>query len=188
MRRSGEPFEPKPALVFEPALQRTPLLAAWDSPVSDGGFDSGAPAAPATVAASISPTPAADSGLAERWALVVEDNEVNQRVLTGMLGRLGWMCRLAHNGAQAVKLVAASEFEVILMDCHMPVMDGFEAARRIRAAGAQDGRRRVPIIAVTADARSESRPLCLEAGMDDFLSKPFRRAELEEILRKWVQF
>ncbi len=111
--------------------------------------------------------------------LLVEDNATNYRVVQAMLQRLGCAVTRAENGAVAVERVRESSFDAILMDCQMPVMDGFEAAARIRLEphGAQ-----VPIIALTANALVEQRELCLTAGMTDYLTKPVKREQLAQHL------
>ena len=118
--------------------------------------------------------------------LVVEDNAVNQLVAEGVLGGLGYEVHLADNGAEGVAAVADDYrgFDVILMDCQMPVMDGYDATRAIRAM--QRGRTRTPIIAMTAAAVAEERERCLAAGMDDFLAKPVDVALLEATLDRWA--
>jgi PAS domain S-box-containing protein len=117
--------------------------------------------------------------------LVVEDNEVNRRVAELMLGRLGFEVATASNGAEALRALEGRTFDAILMDCQMPVMDGFESTRRIRAEES-GGDRRTPILALTAHARPEDEEECLRSGMDDHLSKPIRLSELESALDRWV--
>ncbi|MBB6403200.1 PAS domain S-box protein [Arthrobacter sp. AZCC_0090] len=116
--------------------------------------------------------------------LVVEDNEVNQLVACEMVTKLGYQAEVAANGAEAVSAIAAHSYAAVLMDCHMPVMDGFEATRSIRAQGNRSAR--LPIIAMTAGAQDEDRERCLSAGMDDYLSKPVDLAALDEALKRWV--
>ena len=120
-----------------------------------------------------------------RRVLLVEDNSVNQEVARSLLELLQCDCTIADNGARAVELlVDEHEFDVVLMDCQMPEMDGFEATRRVRTNEAQGGGH-VPIVALTANAMVGDRELCLAAGMDDFLSKPFTMAQLRASLRRW---
>ena len=111
--------------------------------------------------------------------LLVEDNSVNQIVAGEILRRLGHAMTLAANGQEALDILEQQSFDVVLMDCQMPVMDGFEATRRIRAHPRLSNTR---IIAVTANAMQGDREKCLAAGMDDFISKPLRPSELEAIL------
>ncbi|AXS80900.1 ATP-binding protein [Dechloromonas sp. HYN0024] len=112
--------------------------------------------------------------------LLVEDNQVNQKLATALLERQGYRVTLAENGAQAVELVRASPnaFSIILMDMQMPVMDGLEATRQIRANEKTDGRKPVPIVAMTANAMQGDREICVAAGMDDYLAKPIRADEM----------
>jgi signal transduction histidine kinase/AmiR/NasT family two-component response regulator len=122
--------------------------------------------------------------------LVVEDNENNRLMVREMLSERDVFCLEAENGREALAAVeTAGELDLILMDCRMPLMDGYEATRRIREWEEDvglPGSRRIPIIALTANASAENRRTCLEAGMDDYLSKPFRMAELFEVLEKWM--
>jgi PAS domain S-box-containing protein len=120
--------------------------------------------------------------------LLAEDNAVNQAVTNAMLGTLGCGAKIVGNGLQAVEAATAGEFDVILMDCNMPQLDGWEATRRIRAwEAAKHAPHKVPIIALTANALQGDRERCLEAGMDDFLSKPFKREELLHVLARWTK-
>ena len=116
--------------------------------------------------------------------LVAEDNAINRKVAARMLEKLGYAAQMAENGEQAVEAFDAGAFDAILMDCQMPKMDGFEAARAIRQ---REGESRVPIIAMTAEAISGSRDACLAAGMDDYLSKPVRLEHLAAVLKRWIE-
>ena len=119
--------------------------------------------------------------------LLVEDNEVNAFIATMTLESLGVNCRHAKNGEVAVELFRQQAFDVVLMDCEMPVMDGYEAVRLIRALEAEDtARERTPIIALTAHALSGDREACLAHGMDDYLTKPFDRQDLAGVLARWL--
>ncbi|HYD96835.1 MAG TPA: response regulator [Noviherbaspirillum sp.] len=120
---------------------------------------------------------------AGRRILVADDNPVNQEVAVRLLEKLGCRCEVAANGVQAVALQTARPCELVLMDCEMPELDGFEATRRIRAF---EGRRGVPIIALTASTGQGEREQCLAAGMDDFLSKPIRPQMLGDMLARWL--
>ncbi|MBP5969304.1 response regulator [Pseudomonas iridis] len=120
---------------------------------------------------------------AGRTVLLVEDNPVNQTVIEAMLRSLGFTVSVATDGAQAVRSAQGSEFEVILMDCRLPIIDGYEATRQIRDL---PGRGNVPIIALTANALQGDRETCLSAGMNDYLAKPFKRNDLQQILQRWV--
>ncbi len=116
--------------------------------------------------------------------LVVEDNLANQRVATMMLTKLGFTVDVAANGPLALTQLGAQSFDAVLMDCQMPGLDGYEATRRIRSGGLVGVNARVPIIALTAFARPEDRARCLEAGMDDYVSKPIRVVELQAALER----
>ncbi|NDY72971.1 hypothetical protein DO021_16240 [Desulfobacter hydrogenophilus] len=119
--------------------------------------------------------------------LVVEDNTINQEVSSGILKNLGCRVDLAENGEIALAAVEDKSYDIIFMDCQMPVMDGYDATRRIRAMGnssRNDGE--LPIIALTAHALAGDRVKCIEAGMDDHLAKPFGKSQMAEILRRWL--
>jgi CheY-like chemotaxis protein len=115
--------------------------------------------------------------------LLVEDNPVNQLVAKGMLGKLGCEVTTAAHGAEALDQLEQREFDLVLMDCNMPVMDGYEASRQIRRSGRWP---QLPIVALTANAMSEERERCRAAGMSDYLAKPFRREELAALLDLWI--
>ena len=135
-----------------------------------------------TVTAPRSSSPNGDGG--GRNVLLVEDNPVNQTVIEAMLRSLGFTVSVATDGAQAVRSAESLIFEAILMDCRLPIIDGYEATRQIRQLpGCTD----VPIIALTANALQGDREACLSAGMNDYLAKPFKRADLQQILQRWVQ-
>ncbi|HET8730363.1 MAG TPA: PAS domain S-box protein [Moraxellaceae bacterium] len=116
--------------------------------------------------------------------LVVEDNPVNQLMACKMLGLMGLHVDVAGNGAEALASVQRSPYDLILMDCDMPVMDGFEATRAIRAL--EPPYRQVPIVAMTASALKDDRSKCLEAGMADFVSKPVRLEDMAKVVERWL--
>ncbi|AUG39949.1 MULTISPECIES: ATP-binding protein [Pseudomonas] len=119
-----------------------------------------------------------------RNVLLVEDNPVNQTVIQAMLRSLGFTVSIATDGAQAIRSAESLIFEAILMDCRLPLIDGYEATRQIRQLpGCAD----LPIIALTANALQGDREACLSAGMNDYLAKPFKRTDLQQILQRWVQ-
>jgi CheY-like chemotaxis protein len=118
--------------------------------------------------------------------LLVEDNAVNQQVGVTMLRRLGCRVDLARNGIEAVSMSGERAYDVILMDCQMPEMDGFEATARIRAREARTGASRIPIVALTANVMRGDRERCLTAGMDDYLAKPFKKVELVATVSRWA--
>jgi CheY-like chemotaxis protein len=118
--------------------------------------------------------------------LLVEDNPVNLMVGQRLLGVLGTDCDAAGNGEEALLRMSASRYDLVLMDCQMPVMDGYTATRRWRELEREAGDgRHLPIIAMTANAMAGDRQKCLDAGMDDYLAKPVTRAELERSLHRW---
>jgi CheY-like chemotaxis protein len=116
--------------------------------------------------------------------LLAEDNAVNQKVALRMLEKLGAETTLAKDGGAATAAATQGEFDIILMDCHMPVKDGYQATEAIRKHEKTTGGR-VPIIALTANAMQGDRENCVAAGMDDYLPKPVRANELQQMLEKW---
>lgn len=118
--------------------------------------------------------------------LLVEDNEVNQLISQAILKRLDCEVTLACNGAEAVEEFLSQSFDLILMDCNMPVMDGFEATKRIRAWEMQNNIRQTPIVALTAHAFDEVKQRCINVGMYEHLSKPFDQDQLRNILQKFI--
>ena len=118
--------------------------------------------------------------------LVVEDNGLNQKVAILLLERLGMKAEIAKNGLEAIEAINHRQFSVILMDCHMPEMDGFEATAAIRAIQASRGDY-TPIIAVTALTSENDRQRCLDAGMDDYLAKPIEKDLLKNKIDLWLQ-
>ncbi len=135
-----------------------------------------------TINVAISPT--AERSLTH--VLIVEDNPLNQEVAMAMLENMKCDCVVMDNGHKALQLLKQSHhFDVVLMDCQMPTMDGYEATSLFREYEAAQGNKHLPIIALTANAMQGDRERCLQAGMDDFLSKPFRITELHEKLTKW---
>ncbi len=128
--------------------------------------------------------------------LLVEDNELNQQVVLGILEGVGRTATVVENGRDAVKRLTSQSFDVVLMDCQMPLMDGYEATRLIRqqerfarsGSDRLDARpHRVPIVAMTASAMAGDREKCLRSGMDDYLSKPFTRDSLLRVINKWLK-
>lgn len=115
--------------------------------------------------------------------LLVEDNQVNQVVASSMLRKLGHRVTLAENGKRALEALKSEEFDIVLMDCQMPVMDGYAATRRIRENPAL---RELPVIAVTANVMQGDRDDCLESGMNDYITKPYNRADLKSVIDRWA--
>jgi signal transduction histidine kinase/CheY-like chemotaxis protein len=118
--------------------------------------------------------------------LLVEDNKVNQLVAMKMLLTLGLTVQMEENGERAFQVCGENKFDLILMDCQMPVMDGYQATRAIREREKHQGLKRVPIIAMTANALDGDRQKCLDADMDDYLAKPVKRDALREKLGTWL--
>ena len=118
--------------------------------------------------------------------LLVEDNPVNQQVALGILGKLGLRARAAGNGAEALAALEEEDFDLVLLDVQMPVMDGLEAARSVRDPGSSVRDHRIPLIAMTAHAMQGDREACLAAGMDDYLPKPVKPGALAELLERWL--
>ena len=118
--------------------------------------------------------------------LVAEDNAVNQRLVKRMLEKMGYRVDIALDGYQAVMFAMASRYDIIIMDCSMPEMDGYQATAEIRRLHKEGALRRIPVIALTANALPEDRERCLAAGMDDYLSKPIARDDLRAMLDKYL--
>ncbi len=116
--------------------------------------------------------------------LIVEDNRINQQVALGMLERLGCEVEIAETGKEALEAVSRKTYDMVLMDCQMPEMDGYEATRRIRLM--ENNERHQPIVAMTADVQAGASEQCIEAGMDDYLPKPVRLNSLNEKLCRWT--
>ena len=133
-------------------------------------------------------TPALDAAPGgSGFVLVVEDNPINRMVIGGLLKKLGVPVENAENGLEAVALITAGARPLLVfMDCQMPLMDGFSATEAIRSWEAQNGKKRLAIVALTAGAFDEDRERCLAAGMDDFLAKPLRLPDLELALARWI--
>ncbi|MBV9505855.1 MAG: response regulator [Acidobacteriia bacterium] len=116
--------------------------------------------------------------------LLAEDNAINQKVAMLQLKKLGYAARAVANGQEVLQALDGNHYDIILMDCQMPGVDGYEATREIRRREA--GNRRTAIIALTSNAQDEDRNRCLAEGMDDFISKPLQLATLAECLTKWT--
>jgi CheY-like chemotaxis protein len=129
---------------------------------------------------------ATDSGQRPLRVLLAEDNESNTLLARTIMEMLGCEVVAVGTGRLAVSAVQRERFDVILMDFHMPAMDGLEATREIRRIEAQAGtREHIPIVAITASAMESERQECLRSGMDDVLVKPFRPDDLRQLLKKW---
>jgi CheY-like chemotaxis protein len=122
---------------------------------------------------------------ASRRILLVEDNPVNQKVALHVLARLGYRADVVQDGHQAVLAWRRGDYELILMDCDMPVMDGYEATRQIRDQ--EQGATHIPVVALTAHAVLGAEAKCRAAGMDAYLTKPLNRKKLEDCLDQFLQ-
>jgi len=180
--RISRPFKPSHLRRAIVSTDITTVESAGDTPRTSDP----APATVATAAAgntALGPKPEPEDAVSLRL-LVVEDNVVNQKVALAMLNKLGHQVDMAANGVEAVAAVESEEYDLLLMDCQMPEMDGYEATREIRRRQGQ--RRHTPIIAMTANAMKGDREKCFEAGMDDFVSKPVSRVAIVDVLARWT--
>ena len=139
------------------------------------------PDSPPAVQPAALPVPSSPPSGGHRQILLVEDNPTTQTLLRLLLEKAGHDLTIAGSGHEALQLAAARPFDLILMDCQMPGLDGLETTRRLRASGVA-----TPVVALTAHARREDAEGCLAAGMDDFLAKPFRQQELHAMLQRWL--
>ncbi len=134
------------------------------------------------------PSPKPSDGLdtLQGHILLAEDNEVNQIVAVGMLESLGCQVHIAANGREALEAFRQQAYDLVLMDCQMPVMDGFETTKALRDYERSEALQHMPIIALTAHAMAQDREQCLAAGMDDYLSKPYTQEGLHTVLSRWL--
>jgi PAS domain S-box-containing protein len=164
------------------ALSRTPPLRPVSPPLALATVTRAVPLEPSTAPRA---DPAHGSpGVAADLVLVVEDHSVNRRVLTAMLSSLGYRAEVAANGFDAMEAIGRNDYAAVLMDCQMPVMDGYEATARLREREGSD--RHTCVIAVTATAMATDRARCLAAGMDDYLVKPLTVESLGAVLARWT--
>ncbi len=149
-----------------------------------GGSTSQDPAVASTNGPALQPAGRGDSPAPtpDLQILLVEDNKVNQLVAAGLLKKLGYQPDYASNGIEALEALEKKRYDLILMDCQMPVMDGYETTRRIRANKAWEN---LPIIAVTANVIQGDRETCLASGMNDYITKPFSRDQLQSVIDRW---
>jgi CheY-like chemotaxis protein len=136
-----------------------------------------APVAPASAVADEAPVPVS--------VLLAEDDRVNQMLVEALLTMLGCDVDVAEDGEAAHLAAAGRRYDIVFMDCHMPVMDGWEATRRIRA-GEQRAGTRTPVVALTADSLTGDRERCMAAGMDDFMTKPVNSSQLSATILRWT--
>ena len=128
--------------------------------------------------------PAASAPGSRGTLLIVEDQTINQEVAKGIVARLGYGCDVVSDGGEALDALARRRYDAVLMDCHMPRMDGYQASAEIRRR--EGGTGRVPIIAMTAGAMAGDREKCIAAGMDDYVAKPVKGLQLEVVLDRWI--
>lgn len=121
-----------------------------------------------------------------RHILLVEDNEITQRLVLLTIKKLGVTCDVASNGQEAVEMHLQKSYDIILMDMYMPVLDGLKATRLIRENEKLTGKKPAYIVALTANSLADKKEICLEAGMDDMVEKPLRAAKLTEIIDRIV--
>ena len=119
-----------------------------------------------------------------RKILIAEDNVTNQKILQRLLSKAGYQCDVVANGLEALQISKQGQYDLILMDCHMPEMDGYEATQKIMELL---GEKAPPIVAVTANTSDDDRERCLRSGMVDFVSKPVRLALLQEVLDRQLE-
>jgi CheY-like chemotaxis protein/HPt (histidine-containing phosphotransfer) domain-containing protein len=119
--------------------------------------------------------------------LVTDDNEVNQQVLLGMLKHAGYSVDLANDGREAINRLSETRYDLLILDCMMPIMDGFETARAIRNSGSGSFDPKIPILAITALATKEDRDKCLDSGMNDFIAKPVNARSLYSRLERLLE-
>lgn len=167
----------------QPIPRASALSPRSPAPVPPQSFDADIAPRAATPAASAA---AAPGGALSGRALLVEDNPVNRQVAMRILSLAGLDVDTAEHGQEALDRLKQGRYALVLMDCQMPVMDGYTAARRRRQIEAEAGLPRLPIIAMTANAMIGDREKCLEAGMDDYLTKPLDRSKLNATLAEWL--
>ncbi|MBM7865400.1 response regulator [Heliobacterium gestii] len=180
----GSPLDTRSDELTEtPSVQEQPKAAPSSPSPTPSSPIPPAPAVPPPSSAS-SPSPTAEIKSNVR-ILLAEDNQANQRLALMLLKKFGYEADAVSNGSQAVEACATGKYALVLMDCQMPEMDGFEATRLIRADQTAGGPV-VPIIAMTANAMQGDRERCMDAGMDDYISKPINRDALQAVLVKWL--
>ncbi|MBF0203363.1 MAG: response regulator [Desulfamplus sp.] len=118
--------------------------------------------------------------------LLAEDNPINRQLALTMLRKIGYNANAVINGKEALKALVLDKYDLLLMDCQMPEMDGYEATKKIRQGDAGIQNVKIPVIAMTANSMQEDREKCLESGMDDYISKPVHHKTIEKILEKWL--
>jgi two-component system sensor histidine kinase/response regulator len=180
------------AVMVKPVVRARQLLNVLQAAMNAAPRTIGEDAAPAPSVADVTSTYAESfletTKATPRRVLLAEDNVVNAKLAVRLLERLGCRIDVASNGHEALKMVQSIPFDLVFMDCQMPEMDGFEATRAIRAWERASRiepspATRLPIVALTANAMQGDRERCLEAGMDDYITKPLARADLQRVLQ-----
>ena len=166
------------SVVGEPTVKETPGVVPARVPARESE--------PVVAAVEPPTTSTAETPVGPPQVLVVDDNLVNQKLSSKMLQRLGCEVQIVENGQLAVERLQERGFDVVFMDCQMPVMDGYEATRRVRTREENGKLARTPIVAMTANAMQGDREKCLAAGMDDYITKPFKPADFKRMLESWV--
>jgi len=185
-----ELLEPGRSLVLPRTLSDAELRVALSDFLAHDGASAPADAAAADVANDLeAPAPVAKRATPRRLhgrVLLVEDNPVNRMVAQRLLDLMGLICETAENGKQAIERLVDGQYDAVLMDCQMPIMDGYGATRLWREHEEQLAAKRLPIIAMTANAMAGDRQKCLAAGMDDYLPKPVTRDQMADTLARWI--
>ena len=163
------------------------LAAGMDDYVSKPFTLEGLGSAVASVMKDAGPDAASMQDDSRPQVLIVDDNAINQQVTNAMVEELGYGTQVAEDGAEALQAMESRNFDLVLMDCHMPVLNGYDATREIRRReGKSATAKRTPVIAVTADLMQSNRHRCLGAGMDDYVTKPFTEQQLRAVLNRWL--
>jgi CheY-like chemotaxis protein len=168
-----------------PVLVLKPELAPASASTASSASSQVSAAVPLLLDAVGEPSAAGAAQFIPGRLLLVEDNFVNQRVAVYMLAKLGHQVDVARHGREAIDMLSKSVYDLVLMDCQMPEMDGFEATRVIRDPASTVLDHEVPVVAMTANAFPEDRARAIAAGMNDFLAKPVDRSVLADMLEKW---
>jgi len=163
------------------------LAAGMDDYVSKPFTLEGLGSAVASVMKDAGPDTASMQDDSRPQVLIVDDNAINQQVTNAMVEELGYGTQVAEDGAEALQAMESCNFDLVLMDCHMPVLNGYDATREIRRREGESAKtNRTPVIAVTADLMQSNRHRCLGAGMDDYVTKPFTEQQLRAVLNRWL--
>jgi two-component system sensor histidine kinase/response regulator len=170
---------PNIAAILSNPLRRTRLLRALQAVVGRASGSEGTPEAHDNQSLAVVPPVGAGHG----WILVADDNVVNQRLARRLIEKLGYSVDVAGNGDEAIQAFQRRAYNLVFMDCQMPIIDGFEATRRIRRL--ESPKRRTPVIAMTARAMRGDREECMASGMDDYISKPVKLAALSLAIERW---